>query len=78
MFGYSKHACPGRYYCIRQVKLIFTKLLLEYDLKWPAPGTERPQRDMIEGQYGPNRRKSYGCGGDPRLRVKFQYLGEWS
>ncbi|KAK9772390.1 putative cytochrome P450 monooxygenase [Seiridium cardinale] len=55
MFGYGKHACPGRYYCIRQAKLIFTKLLVEYDLEWPVAGIERPQREAMEGQFGPNR-----------------------
>ncbi|KAI0531725.1 cytochrome P450 [Xylaria digitata] len=55
MFGYGKHACPGRYYCIRQAKLIFTKLLVDYDIEWTEPGMRRPQRETIEGQFGPNR-----------------------
>ncbi|RWA08687.1 hypothetical protein EKO27_g6423 [Xylaria grammica] len=55
MFGYGKHACPGRYYCIRQAKLIFTKLLVDYDIEWTEPGMTRPQREIIEGQFGPNR-----------------------
>ncbi|KAI1144992.1 cytochrome P450 [Nemania diffusa] len=55
MFGYGKHACPGRYYCIRQAKLIFTKLLVDYDIEWTEPGMTRPQRETIEGQFGPNR-----------------------
>ncbi|KAH8773841.1 cytochrome P450 [Diaporthe sp. PMI_573] len=55
MFGYGKHACPGRYYCIRQAKLIFTKLIVDYDLEWLSPTAARPQREIMEGQFGPNR-----------------------
>ncbi|KAI0549800.1 cytochrome P450 [Xylaria curta] len=55
MFGYGKHACPGRYYCIRQAKLIFTKIILDYDIAWTDPGMKRPQRETIEGQFGPDR-----------------------
>lgn len=37
MFGYGKHACPGRFFAGNEVKLILAKLLLEFDIKLP-PG----------------------------------------
>ena len=36
-FGYGKHACPGISYAVRKIKIVFAKLLLEYEMRWPAP-----------------------------------------
>ncbi|KAL1856866.1 hypothetical protein Daus18300_010629 [Diaporthe australafricana] len=52
-FGFGKHACPGRFYAVRKAKLIFSKLILEYDLKWEGVKT-RPKSLSLNGQFAPN------------------------
>ena len=37
MFGYGKHACPGRFFAGNEIKLLLAKLLMHFDLKTP-PG----------------------------------------
>ncbi|KAK2874945.1 hypothetical protein FQN49_001919 [Arthroderma sp. PD_2] len=51
-FGYGNHACPGRFYAIRKVKLVFGKLLMDYDFDWaqPRPAGDRPEDFAIEAQ----------------------------
>ncbi|KAF2180150.1 cytochrome P450, partial [Zopfia rhizophila CBS 207.26] len=44
-FGHGKHACPGRFFAVNEMKLIFANLLLRYDLKL-IPGTA-PARMFI-------------------------------
>ncbi|KAK7516260.1 cytochrome P450 monooxygenase [Phyllosticta citriasiana] len=53
-FGYGQHACPGRVYAVRLAKLIFAKLIHEYDMEWAEPMTRRPPNMCIEVQNGPN------------------------
>lgn len=36
MFGYGKHACPGRFFAGNEIKIILAKILLEFDIKMPA------------------------------------------
>jgi cytochrome P450 len=33
MFGYGKHACPGRFFAGNEIKLILAKLLTTFDIK---------------------------------------------
>ena len=33
MFGYGKHACPGRFFAGNEIKLILAKLLMTFDIK---------------------------------------------
>ena len=40
-FGYGRHACPGRFFAANEIKLIFSRILLEYDLRMPDGITER-------------------------------------
>ena len=35
-FGFGGQACPGRYFAISELKLILTKVLLNYDIAFPA------------------------------------------
>lgn len=53
-FGYGTHACPGRFFAVRTVKMIFTKLILEYDIKWEGQVKQKPPPMRIEGQFIPN------------------------
>ncbi|KAF8471895.1 cytochrome P450 [Kalaharituber pfeilii] len=40
-FGHGKHACPGRFFAISEIKLILIHILLNYEVKeidkWPNP-----------------------------------------
>ncbi|KAH7068213.1 ent-kaurene oxidase [Paraphoma chrysanthemicola] len=40
-FGYGSHACPGRFFAANEIKMIFARLLLEYNIKMPDGRTER-------------------------------------
>ncbi|KAL6834289.1 cytochrome P450 [Trichoderma sp. SZMC 28015] len=53
-FGYGKHACVGRFYAVRKIKLVFTRLIMEYEIEWDGTVTERPLDFCIEGQVAPN------------------------
>jgi cytochrome P450 len=54
-WGYGNHMCPGRFFAVRGIKFILTKLLLEYDISWDRePGAERPKCVNVEGQFVPN------------------------
>lgn len=41
MFGYGRHACPGRFFAANEIKLILARLILDYDIKLPNGETER-------------------------------------
>ncbi|KAK6815025.1 Cytochrome P450 monooxygenase aclB [Aspergillus parasiticus] len=51
-FGYGNHACPGRFYAIRKIKLVLAKLIMDYDFQWaqPRPVHDRPEDFAIEAQ----------------------------
>ena len=38
-FGYGRHACPGRFFAVNEIKMIIAVLLTKYDIK--NVGTER-------------------------------------
>ncbi|KAF2184216.1 putative cytochrome P450 [Zopfia rhizophila CBS 207.26] len=44
-FGYGKTACPGRHFASLVIKILFVKLLSEYDFKF-LPGMGRPKNLM--------------------------------
>ncbi|QRD93057.1 cytochrome P450 [Aspergillus flavus] len=41
VFGYGKHACPGRFLAAAEIKMIVSKILLTYDFKNADDWTER-------------------------------------
>lgn len=41
-FGFGAHACPGRFFAINEMKIIFAYLLLNYDIKL-RDGQGRPK-----------------------------------
>ncbi|KAI0456309.1 putative cytochrome P450 [Xylaria acuta] len=45
-FGYGKAACPGRFFAGLEIKMVFAKLLTEYDFKF-LPGVGRPSNMMV-------------------------------
>ncbi|KAK2793981.1 hypothetical protein FQN52_000313 [Onygenales sp. PD_12] len=38
IFGHGKHACPGRFYAVNEMKLLLASMLIRYDMKL-IPGT---------------------------------------
>lgn len=44
-FGYGKSACPGRFFASLVLKILFVKLLTEYEFRF-LPGTKRPKNIM--------------------------------
>ncbi|KAI0168346.1 ent-kaurene oxidase [Pestalotiopsis sp. NC0098] len=40
-FGYGRHACPGRFFAANEIKLMLSRILLDYDIKMPNGLTER-------------------------------------
>ncbi|KAF2446675.1 cytochrome P450 [Karstenula rhodostoma CBS 690.94] len=54
-WGYGNHACPGRFFTVREIKLMLTKLLLEYKFSWKQDSKlGRPAPVNVEGQFVPN------------------------
>jgi len=45
-FGHGKHACPGRFFAVNELKCMMGHILLNYDIKWP-------NRKFLEGGYAP-------------------------
>ena len=45
-FGYGKHACPGRFFAVNEIKLILANLLLRFDFKMK-------QEDAKQGKFKP-------------------------
>ncbi|EOA91097.1 uncharacterized protein SETTUDRAFT_25189 [Exserohilum turcica Et28A] len=41
-FGFGQSACPGRFFAANEMKLLFVRLLMDYDIKMP---------ENIEGRY---------------------------
>jgi cytochrome P450 len=40
-FGYGRHACPGRFLAIAQIKLVLANLLLQFEMKMPNEQKKR-------------------------------------
>ncbi|GJC82663.1 cytochrome P450 monooxygenase ATR2 [Colletotrichum liriopes] len=40
-FGYGRHACPGRFFAVNEIKMILATLLMNYDLMNAAGSRER-------------------------------------
>lgn len=47
-FGYGKHSCPGRFFAVVEIKLIFASIVLNYDLALPS-GQGRPA-NIVQGE----------------------------
>ncbi|KAM6499133.1 Cytochrome P450 [Amanita muscaria] len=49
LFGYGRHACPGRFFATNQLKVMLAHILLNYDVKMPD-GKGRP-RNWVFGTH---------------------------
>jgi cytochrome P450 len=52
-FGYGNHACPGRFMGIRIIKIILSRMLVEFDISWGRTNGE-PPRFIMEGLSVPS------------------------
>ena len=57
-FGYGRHACPGRFFAANEIKMILTRLILDYDIKMPNGETERYPQIEIGKMCMPNPTKT--------------------
>jgi cytochrome P450 len=54
LFGYGKHACPGRFFAVNELKIILSHLVLNYDVKYEKEGYF-PNPDWFGPSLLPNR-----------------------
>ncbi|KAK7058639.1 hypothetical protein VNI00_002275 [Paramarasmius palmivorus] len=47
-FGTGKHACPGRFFAVNELKLLVTHTLLHYDIRFDD-GEEKPHQPVMFG-----------------------------
>ncbi|KAH9874985.1 hypothetical protein J1614_004473 [Plenodomus biglobosus] len=57
-FGYGRHACPGRFFATNEIKMIVSRLLLEYDFKMPDGSLNRYAQIEIGTSNSPDASKS--------------------
>ncbi|KAH6875624.1 cytochrome P450 monooxygenase-like protein [Alternaria rosae] len=57
-FGYGRHACPGRFFATNEIKLVLTRLILDYDIKMPLGRIERWEQLAVGRTMMPDPTKS--------------------
>jgi cytochrome P450 len=45
-FGFGRHACPGRFFAVAEIKLLLAHMLLEYEIGYVS---ERPKARPVMG-----------------------------
>ena len=58
-FGYGNHVCPGRFLAVRGLKIIFARMLVDYEISWTCVKGE-VSRIAMEGLSIP----------DPKQKVR--------
>ncbi|CAI7628935.1 unnamed protein product [Penicillium bialowiezense] len=53
-FGLGRYACPGRFFASFVMKLILSRLLMDYEFKFAPGQTERPKNLLIGDKIVPN------------------------
>ncbi|KAF2260298.1 cytochrome P450 monooxygenase [Lojkania enalia] len=53
-FGIGSHACPGRYFAAYEIKMLLSKMLMDYDFKLAGGENERPKDVAIDVRVIPN------------------------
>lgn len=53
-FGFGKHACPGRFFAANEIKLIMARVLLQFDVRFPAGVKERYPNFYAGSVSGPD------------------------
>ncbi|KAF2689091.1 ent-kaurene oxidase [Lentithecium fluviatile CBS 122367] len=57
LFGYGRHACPGRFFAANEIKMIVARLLLDFDFKNEDGGKARYKNIDMGRQSTPDPRK---------------------
>lgn len=60
-FGIGKHACPGRFFVAKEIKIALCFLLLKYDVRF-VPGDDSPKERVWQTARGPS----------PNLKMQFR------
>lgn len=47
-WGYGRHACPGRFFAVDEIKVILSKVLQKYDISLVNPGEGRYKNTSFE------------------------------
>lgn len=54
-FGHGRHACPGRFFAVQEIKLLLAQIILNYDIKYVE---QRPESIWLkEAQIAPSKAK---------------------
>ncbi|KXN83236.1 Ent-kaurene oxidase [Leucoagaricus sp. SymC.cos] len=53
-FGHGRHACPGRFFAVNEIKAMFVHILLNYDVQLENGSLERPANFHMESSMMPN------------------------
>ncbi|KAH9477542.1 Cytochrome P450 monooxygenase 103 [Psilocybe cubensis] len=53
LFGTGRHACPGRFFAVNELKAMLAFVLQNYDVKLSE--SERPKEQWLQGQCSPNK-----------------------
>lgn len=54
LFGYGRHACPGRFFAANEIKMIVSRAILDYDMKTSDGSRERYPNLSFGGQSVPD------------------------
>lgn len=57
-WGLGKHACPGRFFAANEIKIIVSRLLLDYEIAMPDGLTERHKQIEFEKNIVPDPSKT--------------------
>ncbi|KAF9453730.1 cytochrome P450 [Macrolepiota fuliginosa MF-IS2] len=56
VFGHGRHACPGRFFAVNEIKAMFAHIILNYDVQLENKSMERPKNMYFEGMKSPNQK----------------------
>lgn len=54
VFGHGRHACPGRFFAVNEIKAMFVHILLNYDVQLENGSMERPANTCVAATVMPN------------------------
>ncbi|KAF5349711.1 hypothetical protein D9756_008946 [Leucocoprinus leucothites] len=56
VFGHGRHACPGRFLAVNEIKTMFAHILMNYDVQLENGSKIRPPNVTVEGSIIPNQK----------------------
>ncbi|KAI5801300.1 cytochrome P450 [Geopyxis carbonaria] len=67
VFGLGKHACPGRFFVVNELKILTAYLVCNYEFRLPGKEGVRPGNVFF----------SFSCAPDTKVRMSFRRRKEW-